>query len=147
VPGARSRRIFSGDERELSHLRRWLAALLPPCPARDDVTAVANELGSNAIRHTRSGRGGQFAIEITWYGPVVRVAVADGGAPTGPHLIDDPAREHGRGLLVVQGLATNCGVSGGEGGRLVWADVRWRDEAVATAVLSSPAPHHRRELP
>jgi hypothetical protein len=127
LPGARWRRSFPGDERQLSQLRRWLACLLPRCPALDDVTAVANELCSNAIRHSLSGRGGQFAVEISWYGPAVRVAVADSGAPTGPRLIDDPAGEHGRGLVVVAGLSVRTGVVGDHRGRLVWADIRWED--------------------
>jgi hypothetical protein len=55
VPGLRWRRVFSGHERELSVLRRWLSSLLPECPERDDVLVVANELASNAIRHTASG--------------------------------------------------------------------------------------------
>src|ERR1039457_4754105 len=100
--GLRWRRVFPGEESQLGVLRRWLASLLPPCPARDDVTAVANEVCSNAIVHTLSGLGGRFAVEVAWYGPLVRVAVADGGAPGGPRIIDDPAGEHGRGLLLVR---------------------------------------------
>jgi len=115
-------------------LRRWLASLLPQCPARDDVTAVAHELGANAVQHTSSGRGGRFAVEVTWYGPVVRIAVADSGAPTRPQVIDDPGGEHGRGLLVVRGLSVRTGVCGDRRGRLVWADVRWDADAAAPAV-------------
>lgn len=125
VPGLRWRRMFPGDERELSSLRRWLASLFPACPARDDLAVVANELSSNAIRHTASGRGGWFAVEVTWSGLVVRVAVADGGAATQPHVIDDPEGEHGRGLVVVRELSMRMGVCGDYRGRLMWADVRW----------------------
>jgi hypothetical protein len=53
----RWRQEFSGEERSLRGLRHWLASLLPASPARDDVISIANELGSNAIRHTASGRG------------------------------------------------------------------------------------------
>jgi hypothetical protein len=53
----RWRQAFSGEERSLRGLRHWLASLLPASPARDDVISIANELGSNAIRHTASGRG------------------------------------------------------------------------------------------
>jgi hypothetical protein len=119
--------VFPGEERQLGLLRRWLASLLPDCPARDDVAGVATELGANAIKHTASGQGGRFAIEITWYGPVVRVAVADSGAPGGPRLVDDPDSEHGRGLLVVCGLSVRTGVCGDDRGRLVWADIPWAD--------------------
>jgi hypothetical protein len=131
APGSRWRRDFPGEERQLGVLRRWLASLLPPCLARDDVVSVANELGSNAIVHTLSGRGGRFAVEVTWYGPLVRVAVADGGAPAGPRIIDDPAGEHGRGLLVVRELSARTGECGDERGRLVWADVPWGDAGAA----------------
>ncbi len=138
VPGACWRREFPGEERQLSVLRRWLASLLPPGPARDDVVTVANELGCNAIRHTLSGQGGRFTVEVTWHGAVVRVAVADSGAATGPVEIDDPGSEHGRGLVIVRGLSVRRGACGDHRGRLVWADVRC-DGTAAAAAAASPA--------
>lgn len=125
--GLRWRRVFPGEGSQLGVLRRWLETLLPPCPARDDVICVATELGTNALVHTASGHGGWFAVEITWHSAVVRVAVADCGAPGGPRMIDDPAGEHGRGLLVVRNLSVRTGVYGDHRGRLVWADVPWGD--------------------
>jgi len=139
VPGMRWRRVFPGEERQLGILRRWLASLLPESPTRDDLATVATELASNTLRHTASGRGGWFAVEITWHEPVVRVAVADRGGPTEPQVIEDPAAEHGRGLLVVRGLSVRTGVSGDHRGRLVWADVRWEGTVpAATATASDP---------
>src|SRR5713101_5085238 len=132
--------VFPGEERQLGLLRRWLESLLPACPARDDVACVAIELGTNAIVHTASGRGGWFAVEITWHRPVVRVAVADCGAPDGPRVIDDPEGEHGRGLLVVRGLSVRTGACGDQRGRLVWADVAW-DDAGAAEPASSQDPY------
>jgi anti-sigma regulatory factor (Ser/Thr protein kinase) len=125
VPGQRWRRVLPGEERQLGVLRRWLAAQLPACPARDDLVAVAHELASNAVRHTASGRGGYFAVEVTWFPTVVWVAVADSGAPTGPRLVDDPGADHGRGLLVVRRLSAGTGVRGDHLGRLVWAQIPW----------------------
>ena len=58
----RWRQVFLGEERQLGLLRRWLVACLPECPARDDVISVATELGTNAILHTASGRGGWFSV-------------------------------------------------------------------------------------
>src|SRR5450631_1280207 len=104
APPLRWERAFPGDERQIGVLRQWLASLLPPCTAREDVLLVATELGTNAIRHTASGQGGSFKAEVTWHGPVVRVAVTDAGAPLGPRAIDDPMAESGRGLLVVDSL-------------------------------------------
>jgi hypothetical protein len=121
----RWRRVFKGEERELGVVRRWLAALLPDCPARDDVISVATELGSNALRHTASGRGGSFAVEISWHQSVVRVAVADRGGPGEPRVIEDPEGEHGRGLLLVRGLSVRTGVAGSQRGRTVWAEIAW----------------------
>ncbi len=121
------RRVFPGEERQLAALRRWLESLLPDCPARADVICVAVELAGNAVAHTASGHGGRFAVKVTWSGTVVRVAVADGGAPAGPRVIDDPGGEHGRGLVVVLGLSARTGVQGNQDGRLVWADVPWQE--------------------
>jgi hypothetical protein len=123
----RWRRVFPGEERQLAVLRRWLESLLPDCAARDDLASVATELGANTILHTASGRGGWFAVEITWHHPVVRVAIADGGSPGEPRVIDDPVGKHGRGLLLVQGLSARTGVCGDHRGRIVWADVSWGD--------------------
>jgi anti-sigma regulatory factor (Ser/Thr protein kinase) len=134
VPELRWRRVFPGEERQLGVVRRWVESLLPECPARDDVACVVTELGTNAIRHTASGRGGWFVVEVAWYRPVVRVAVTDDGAAAGPRVIDDPAGEHGRGLLVVAGLSARTGVCGDHRGRLVWADVPWDDAKPASSL-------------
>jgi serine/threonine-protein kinase RsbW len=130
APGSelRWRHVFPGDERQLRALRRWLESLLPVCAARDATVTVAVELATNAVQWTASGRGGRFALEITWYGQAVRVTVADGGAPTGPRLIDDPMSEHGRGLLMVRELSARIGVTGDQRGRLVWAEIPWTGE-------------------
>jgi hypothetical protein len=136
----RWRQVFQGEKDQLGVLRRWLASLLPECPARDDVVSVAAELGSNALLHTASGHGGLFAVEITWHESIVRVAVADGGSPAEPHVIDDPAAEHGRGLLLVCGLSVRTGVTGDHRGRLVWADVAWNGPN-APARAPSPDPY------
>ncbi|HEY5988586.1 MAG TPA: ATP-binding protein [Streptosporangiaceae bacterium] len=126
-PGLRWRRVFPGEERQISVLRRWLTSLLPDCPAREDAAYVATELGSNAVRHTASGRGGWLTVEVTWHRAVLRVAVADCGSQTWPRMIEDSADEHGRGLLLVRGLALHTGVCGDDRGRLVWADIPWPD--------------------
>jgi histidine kinase-like protein len=137
-------------------VRYWLAELLPEGQPREDVLTVAAELAANALQHTASGGHGFFAVELSWHArpPTLRIAVADGGAPTGPELPgitqptplgagpprpaplpDGPAARrppgagllpgHGRGLHLVQALAARCGVCGDHRGRLVWADVRW----------------------
>lgn len=121
----RWRRVFPGEEAQIRELRKWLGELLPGCVVRDDVIIVAVELATNAVRHTASGRGGWFAVEVTWHRQAIRVAVADQGAPTGPRLPaePDPMRETGHGLVLVAGLSRRTGVTGGQRARLVWAEV------------------------
>jgi hypothetical protein len=125
--------VFSGDKRELGAMRRWLTALLPECPARDDVISVAAELGSNALQHTASGRGGFFAVEISWHQSVVRVAVADHGSPASPRVIEDPDGENGRGLLLVRALSVRTAFTGDAHGRTVWAEIAWDGPAPAAS--------------
>jgi serine/threonine-protein kinase RsbW len=137
-PTAGWRRAFPGEPRQLGELRRWIASLLPPQPPRDDVTSVADELASNAIRHTRSGQGGQFAVEITRHGPLVRVTVIDDGTPQEPMLIDDPHSEHGRGLVVVNAPAVRAGIHGDYQGRRIWADIGW-DTTSPTPTTPEPS--------
>ena len=129
----RWRRVFPGRESQLRELRGWLARLLPTCPARDDVATVATELAGNAVAHTGSGRGGFFAVEVTWTVGMVRVAVADGGAPSEPQFDADPGPlgERGRGLVMVRSLAARTGVCGDARSRLVWADVPWHGAEAA----------------
>lgn len=121
----RWRRVFPGEGTQLGLLRGWLRDLLPECGAREDVITVASELGANAVCHTASGRGGQFSVEVIWSASAVQIVVGDAGGPGKPRIIDDPDSENGRGLRVVQALSSGMGVTGGERGRFVHADVPW----------------------
>lgn len=141
-------RVFPGEEHALPAVRRWLTSLLPPGPATDDVLSVATELGSNAVRHTASGRGGWFAVEVAWLESALRVAVADCGGPAEPLVLEHPDGERGRGLLLVRGLSLRTGVRGDQRGRLVWADCAYSlppgrpgtpSSRGTLAALSSPA--------
>lgn len=121
----KSWRIFPGEPGQIGMVRRWVRDLLPPCDALDDVVLIASELGTNAVCHTASGRGGQFVVEIAWAAEVVRVAVADEGGPSEPRLIEAPDGEGGRGLQAVHGLSACTGFTGDGNGRLIWAEVQW----------------------
>jgi len=113
----------------------FVAELLAGHPDHDDVVLCATELATNAIRHTASGHGGVFAVEVGWAGRTVHLAVADDGAPTGPFRQQtDPEslEEAGRGLDVVARLSNRYGAEGDYRGRLVWAE--FRSAAAAAAV-------------
>ena len=145
-PFPRWRRVFPGRDDQVREVRRWLAGLLPGVPERDDVVVVAVELVTNAIRHTASGRGGLVMVEVTWCGPVLRVAVADDGAADGPRLAAGTGglAECGRGLHLVRALTGSTGVSGDHRGRLVWADIAWSG---ARPVAPPPRVGRHRSVP
>jgi hypothetical protein len=54
-----------------------------------------------------------------------------------PRVIEDPAVERGRGLLLVQALSLRTGTCRSGAGRLVWADIRWDTRG---PVAAQPAP-------
>jgi Histidine kinase-like ATPase domain len=117
------RRAYPGEERQLGPLRKWIKSLLTHQPALDDVLVVAAELASNATKHTASGQGRWFIVEMTCHPRMVRVAIADCGAPNEPKVIDDALAESKRGLVIVRALAVRTGVCGDQRSRLVWADI------------------------
>jgi len=129
VPGLSWERAFPGEPEQVAAVRRWIISLLPDCPPRADLTLVASELAGNAIRHTASGQGGTFAVRVAWGGDTALVAVADAGGSGEPRVVDDPAAEGGRGLLVVRELSARMSVSGTDAGRQVCAEIPWHDPA------------------
>jgi hypothetical protein len=96
---ARWRRVFPGQQAELRQVRYWLAELLPDCPVRGDVVTITIELAANAVRHSASGLGGFFAVEVSWLAnpATVRVAVADAGG------LHSPQAAPGGGLAALLG--------------------------------------------
>ncbi|HEX6518551.1 MAG TPA: ATP-binding protein [Streptosporangiaceae bacterium] len=136
-------RFFPGEDRQLRVLREWLKGLLPGCMARDDVIAIASELGANAVCHTASGRGGQFSVAVAWTGSVVSIVVGDGGGPTEPRVIDDIESENGRGLRLVRALSLSVEVTGDDRGRFVRADVPWMADLQGPGPENSYGPGNR----
>jgi anti-sigma regulatory factor (Ser/Thr protein kinase) len=146
-------RVFPGRPEHVSNVRRWVRDQLPPCPARDDVEAIASELAANAVVHTASGEpGGEVAAWLAWWPDRVRVVVGDGGASSAPVLVTGALGERQRGLALVAALAITWAHAGDRDGRWTWADVAWdgppplappagRPAAAAlpAAALASPA--------
>jgi hypothetical protein len=94
--------------------------------------SVAVELSTNAVRHTASGSGGQFVVEVTWSVQMTRVAVYDDGSRDSPRVSEDLLCEDGRGLLMVNMLSLRMGVGGNARGRVVWADILWTGRDVSS---------------
>ncbi len=129
TPAAPRRRVFAGEASQARHARRFVKDALDGCPAVDTVVLLADELVTNALIHTRSGHGGLFEV-IVWNGSFSAcVAVLDGGAEGEPSRAgSDAMRESGRGLTLVDALATRWGHAGDSGGRVTWFVVRWPED-------------------
>jgi anti-sigma regulatory factor (Ser/Thr protein kinase) len=105
----------------------------PSCPAGESAALVVAELAANAVTHARV-RGRCFRLTLAIDAPdtlhTLRIEVAD---PRGDRLpqprIDtavtpDPTAESGRGLLLVEAVATRWGTAPyPPSGKTVWADI------------------------
>jgi anti-sigma regulatory factor (Ser/Thr protein kinase) len=107
------------------------------------LTLLTSELVTNAVIHPGQEASGTTAVRITAYPDRVRVEVTDPGS--GFEVADLPPRPRefgGRGLIVVEGLASRWGTTqgGAEGGFTVWVELDVAaPDAEATAQLSAPS--------
>lgn len=129
------RRTFPGRPEQACAVRQFVAALLPDRPRLDEVLLAVGELVANALRHTKSGRGGVFAVDVLHATDGTAVAVTDEGGPDEP-VARDAAElaECGRGLRTVSLLADSWGWHGNHSGRTVMAV--FTAEAYGTAARS-----------
>ena len=120
VPDA-SRR-FAGAIDDPRRARRFVEAALSDW-ARDDIVdsclLVVGELTTNAIRHARS----DFTVSLTRAEDAIEITVGD-SSDRQPQVRDpDVAEIGGRGLRIVDAIATRWGHHVVDGGKLVWAHV------------------------
>lgn len=96
-------------------LGRWRLADLT-----DPVLLAVSELVGNAVRHGRP----PVDLLLRRTGRSVRLEVHDeASAPEQPLPAPDPDAESGRGLLIVDAVATGSGISQVPGdGKIAWAD-------------------------
>jgi serine/threonine-protein kinase RsbW len=122
APAMYWRRTFAGRADQAHEVRAFAATLIPDHPRLDDVLFSVGELVANALRHTKSGRGGSFIVDLLHTGGRTAVSVADEGGPAEP--VADEAGERsecGRGLRTVSLLADSWGWHGNDTGRTVTA--------------------------
>lgn len=124
--GRKWQRAFPGSQNQIRQARRFTTAHIPDHP---DAALIVSELATNAVEHTRTGRpGGTFTLTICRRPDgAALIEVEDQG---GPEAFGRPThgREGGRGLTLVEALATAWGVKGDPTGRTVWACPRRRHE-------------------
>ncbi|MFD6275391.1 ATP-binding protein [Streptomyces sp. NPDC060209] len=90
----------------------------------DAVTHVVAELAANAVLHGRVP-GRDFALLLTYDDDqgVIHIELSDTHSAQPTHLTPAPDVDHGRGLLIVDALATRWGVRSRIGpGKTVWAE-------------------------
>jgi anti-sigma regulatory factor (Ser/Thr protein kinase) len=113
-------RTFPGTSEQVREARRFVRAHLPHHP---DAELVASELATNTVLHTQSGRpGGTFKVRIELRADdSARMEFDDAGGPS-EFGTSRQGREGGRGLILIQALATDWGVKGDANGRTVWTE-------------------------
>jgi two-component sensor histidine kinase len=117
-------RAFSGHVESISAARHFVLDEIATLPnaTRDDVSLMVSELASNATTHA----GTAFEVTLDRMDTSLRVQVTDyGHGWPEPHHGLSPHALHGRGLLIVQALASRWGVNevGEELGKGVWFEV------------------------
>lgn len=101
--------------------RQFVTELLADYPpeAVDQVALMVSELVTNSIVHS----GTEFTVVLTVTGPTIRLDVSDEG-PGRPRMgaVPEPTDPHGRGLRIVDQLATAWGIdeSAGATGKRTW---------------------------
>jgi anti-sigma regulatory factor (Ser/Thr protein kinase) len=84
-----------------------------------DAEIVASELTTNAVRHARS----PFVVALTRERGAVRIAVRDTSPELPAHIVRDDSESGGRGVRLVDALATAWGVVDEVDGKSVWAEI------------------------
>ena len=113
-------RRFPNNPSSVSEARRFVldAVDLISTGDADAVAVMVSELATNAVRHT----GSDFTVVVDRSTERIRVEVSDSGAGDPVVQAPDPKEPSGRGLQIVQALATDWGVSPAAGarGKTVW---------------------------
>ncbi|MFC3985317.1 ATP-binding protein [Streptosporangium jomthongense] len=120
-------RNFPGKEISIPIARKWARDLLTgqiAGPVLDDVLLLLSEVATNAVTHSNSGRtpGGQVTVRMTHAPGDVHVQVTDDDSSTSAPIVRTPDLDEdgGRGLWLVNLLATTWGTHRGETTRSVW---------------------------
>lgn len=102
--------------------RRTVVGFLGPVMAEPVVRVavlLTSELVTNVVVHATT----PFRLDVVAQGPVVRVAVSDGADGVAEAVHPEDAEEHGRGLQLVDALASRWGTDGLVGGKRVWFEL------------------------
>jgi len=124
------RQVFPGLVASVPEVRAWARDLLSgrvAAPVLDDVLLLLSELATNAVAHSDSGRAtdGRLTVYMARTTTLVHVEVTDDGSATSTPAVRVPEADDdgGRGLWLVDLLATEWGSHHDGAGRSVWYQV------------------------
>lgn len=83
------------------------------------VAVLTSELVTNVVRHV----GGQLWLRIRWEPPALRIEVEDQISDLPRLRSTNPMSDAGRGLRIVEGLATRWGSEPSRTGKTVWLEM------------------------
>ena len=101
-------------------VRATLVELSIPEPPLEDTVLLAGELVSNVVQHART----RMQIHVTRRDRVVRVEVHDRNTHEPRAASGSLDATSGRGLFLVENLASNWGVEPTVDGKAVWFEIR-----------------------
>jgi len=122
-------RLFPNDAASVAEARRYVLASLGELAPEvaEAIALMVSELTGNAVRHTYS----PFTVVLERTATRIRVEVNDGGSGDPIVRAPEPSEPSGRGLRIVEALASSWGVlpSPGGPGKTVWFVVDLASEA------------------
>ena len=134
-----AQREFESDALSAGAVRRFLSDVLDDWgvglgPIRDDALLLGSELAANAAEHARNG----FTVRIRTSGTRARVEVHD-TEPTLPTIRPATVEaDRGRGLVLVNRLASAWGAEPAAGGKIVWFELPLVSDGPAEKDLRGP---------
>ncbi|MET7637172.1 ATP-binding protein [Streptomyces sp. NPDC005438] len=116
----RRRSISVNAAADISRIRQEIRDVVD-CPhLAEDAALVATELATNALLH--GGPGGECSLDVE-RGRSITITMTDGCALPPTVTKAETCDESGRGLLIVQSLASAWGCDVAERGKRTWATV------------------------
>ena len=123
-----AKRWFPGRPDQVTCAREFVRQVLGSVPVAEDAVLLVSELSTNAVLHTASGDGGYFEVVVHMSAARARIEVRDQGSGRRPAAEPtDTLAEAGRGISLVEFIATRWGHTGDHTGRSVFFELSWED--------------------
>jgi anti-sigma regulatory factor (Ser/Thr protein kinase) len=109
---------MAGDASTVREVRSAIRSLMErePPELRDVAVLLTDELVSNAVIHG----GGRYVLTAQMLPDCIRVEVADASSDPPQVMAPSADQERGRGMAIVDALASTWGTNGDGAGKVVW---------------------------